>query len=369
MLDPVIGGALIEGGASLLGNLLGFGSNSSTNKTNMAINKMNNAFNAAEAEKMRQWQQQEWNRQFGLTNEYNSAAAQRQRLEEAGLNPYLMMSGGSAGTAVSQSGMSGSAASAAPPLSMQSWRPDLSSISNIGDIIAQGDVRSATVSKLGADKNLAEAQALQALGNVDWSKMTEDARKALREQGVARAELGLAREQQELGNLKAQGDLMRSQMALNLLDAEAKQVMNKYMDEQQRSELSLKAAYLYQAVASGDLSREKLETELATQVKLYAEANGQRISNQVAKHTADGIINATNASNGYYDSYYQGKKRWSEGEAATEYLDKYYGKEQKRKNVNWYDPRQGSGMFNDVLQGMDFMMRSNRRFRPIIKPM
>lgn len=42
--------------------------------------------------------------------EYNSAPAQRERLEAAGLNPYLMMNGGSAGTA--QSSAQGSAPSA-----------------------------------------------------------------------------------------------------------------------------------------------------------------------------------------------------------------------------------------------------------------
>ena len=80
--------------ASSIGNAV---STNKTNKTNMAINQMNNEFNAAEAEKARQFQLDMWNR----TNEYNSASAQRSRLEEAGLNPYLMMNGGSAGTAQS----------------------------------------------------------------------------------------------------------------------------------------------------------------------------------------------------------------------------------------------------------------------------
>lgn len=36
---------------------------------------------------------------FNAANEYESPAAQRKRLEEAGLNPYLMLQGGNAGTA------------------------------------------------------------------------------------------------------------------------------------------------------------------------------------------------------------------------------------------------------------------------------
>ena len=105
--------------ASAVGDAI---STNKTNKQNLAINRMNNEFNAAEAEKARQFQLDMWNK----TNEYSSASAQRSRLEEAGLNPYLMMNGGSAGTA--QSAGSSSPASAAPPLSMQ--RQDFSGLTN-----------------------------------------------------------------------------------------------------------------------------------------------------------------------------------------------------------------------------------------------
>ena len=52
-----------------------------------------------------------WNK----NNEYNSASAQRERLEAAGLNPYMMMNGGSAGTAQTMSGSSGAAPSGGAP--------------------------------------------------------------------------------------------------------------------------------------------------------------------------------------------------------------------------------------------------------------
>ncbi len=55
-----------------------------------------------------------WNRE----NEYNTASAQRARLEEAGLNPYLMMSGGSAGVA----GSAGASSSAASSVGMLNGR-------------------------------------------------------------------------------------------------------------------------------------------------------------------------------------------------------------------------------------------------------
>lgn len=70
-----------------------------TNKANLDIAQMNNQYNRENLERQIDEQWKMWNAE----NEYNSASAQRARLEEAGLNPYMMMSGGSAGTASSMS--------------------------------------------------------------------------------------------------------------------------------------------------------------------------------------------------------------------------------------------------------------------------
>lgn len=66
-----------------------------TNKTNFEIAQMGNEYN----EKMLERQiEQEWD-MWNAQNDYNSASSQRERLEQAGLNPYMMMNGGNAGTA------------------------------------------------------------------------------------------------------------------------------------------------------------------------------------------------------------------------------------------------------------------------------
>lgn len=57
-----------------------------TNQTNLQIARENNEYNTAQ-----------WYRE----TEYDKAKNQRARLQEAGLNPYLMMNGGSAGSAAS----------------------------------------------------------------------------------------------------------------------------------------------------------------------------------------------------------------------------------------------------------------------------
>lgn len=88
-----------------------------TNAANKEIAQMNNAFNekmldkqiaynkeAYETQVGDQWKfyndakQNAWN-MYEDQKTYNSASAQRERLEAAGLNPYMMMSGGSAGSA------------------------------------------------------------------------------------------------------------------------------------------------------------------------------------------------------------------------------------------------------------------------------
>lgn len=95
--NPLVAPAIISGAGSLIGGLFGgVGSVKAakyqlqaareTNQMNYQIAQENNAFN------QRMWEKQ---------NAYNSPVEQRRRLEQAGLNPNLMMSGGSAGIAES----------------------------------------------------------------------------------------------------------------------------------------------------------------------------------------------------------------------------------------------------------------------------
>lgn len=120
-------GSAIGAGASLIG---GAGATAAQNAANKEIAQMNNAFNEKMFDKQVAYNKEMYQQQLGdqwkfyndakqnswdLYNdqkEYNSASAQRERLEAAGLNPYLMMSGGSAGVAQGGSSPSGAAPSA-----------------------------------------------------------------------------------------------------------------------------------------------------------------------------------------------------------------------------------------------------------------
>ena len=296
---PVFGQAV-----SAVGNAV---STNKTNKTNMAINQMNNEFNAAEAEKARQFQLDMWNRE----NEYNSASSQRQRLSEAGLNPYLMMNGGNAG--VASSAGSTSPATAASPLSMQ--RQDFSGLGNALSsalqIANQTKETNANVQTLQSQKSLYDAQANSILSNVDWWKLGPEYKKWSQMTGLARAGLQFQTDRQNLRNMEWSGNLVKAQRLGVLLDNKAKQVINRYLDEGQRLQLDLVASQYYDAMASGHLKYQQAKSEITKRLVMAAEAKGLQINNRIADETADSYIKALNAE---YAASYDINSPFTEGE-------------------------------------------------------
>ena len=126
-------GSIIGGAASIIGNLLGFGSNHQTNQANKELAK----YQYDLAVDM-------WNKQ----NEYNSPKAQMERFREAGLNPNLIYGNGAA-----SAGNAGSPPQyQAPNLrSYQGW--DLNGAARLGvDILNAKQARE----KMKADTQLAQ---------------------------------------------------------------------------------------------------------------------------------------------------------------------------------------------------------------------
>lgn len=268
-------------------------STNKTNNANMAINRMNNEFNAAEAEKVRDFQLDMWNRE----NAYNTASSQRQRLEEAGLNPYLMMSGGNAGTASSAG--SSAPATAAAPLSMQ--RQDFSgltnSLSTALQIANQTKEANARVQNLQGQKSLFDAQANQTLANIDWYKLGDEYKKWSRDTGLMRVGLQFQTDRQQLRNMEWSNNLVKAQHVGMLLDNQSKRVLNKYLDEGQRLQLNLLAASYYDQMAAGHLKYQQAVTELSKRLMFDAQAAGYRIDNKIARSTSEKYIQALNTEN------------------------------------------------------------------------
>ena len=284
-IAPLLLGGIIAAGASLAGNAIGASSQSSTNDANVEINRQNNQFNADQAAMQRQWSTDMWNR----NNRYNSPNEMISR----GLNPFI---GSNVGAGVSKAPASGgAAASASPPPSLQAFRPDFSDVGSALASMAQ-----ARASMMNAEQNaaLTPYRINQILGDTDyrnigvgqsgyWNAST----------GRRSALLDQSKEYQELKNMEFAGRLTSAQEAQILLDSEAQQVLNKYLDEQQQADLFIKGQTLSNLYAQGALSEAQYKNQMAQAVKTSAETNGIRISNRIAEQTADSLIYANIQSN------------------------------------------------------------------------
>lgn len=178
-------GSAIGAGASLIG---GAGSTAAQNAANKEIAQMNNAFNEKMFDKQVAYNKEMYQQQLGdqwkfyndskqnawdlvgnqqqfqkdmwnKTNEYNSPAAQRERLEAAGLNPYMMLNGGSAGSAQTMSGTSGAAPSGAAPSAQGVTPPTATPYSADYSGITAGLGRAIDLLSSMPDRKVKEAQA------------------------------------------------------------------------------------------------------------------------------------------------------------------------------------------------------------------
>lgn len=159
--SSALGAGIISGAGSLIGGLFSSGGSHyaarkqlqavrETNQMNWQIAQQNNAFN----ERM-------WNKQ----NEYNTPQMQRARLEAAGLNPYLMLDGGSAGIAESAPTADTSGTQVAPDIGStiaggyQAFGNSISAAaSQIAQMSFQDDLQSANVAKTQAEAKNADLQ-------------------------------------------------------------------------------------------------------------------------------------------------------------------------------------------------------------------
>lgn len=178
-------GSSIGAGSSLIGGIAGTGMQNAANKE---IAQMNNAFNEKMFDKQVAYNKEMYQQQLGdqwkfyndskqnawdlvanqqqfqtdmwnKNNEYNTASAQRERLEAAGLNPYMMMNGGSAGTAQTMSGSAGAAPSGGAPSAQGVTPPTATPYSADYSGITAGLGRAIDLLSSMPDRKVKEAQA------------------------------------------------------------------------------------------------------------------------------------------------------------------------------------------------------------------
>lgn len=346
-IAPLLLGGIIAAGASLAGNAIGAASQSNTNDTSKEIAEMNNKFNAEQAQIQRDWQEDMWNK----NNEYNSPHAMISR----GLNPFI---GSSTGAGVSKAPASGgAAASAASPPSLQAFRPDFS---DVGAALAS--MAQARAAMLNAEQNaiITPYRINQILGDTNYRNIgvgqsgywnsTTGRRSALLDQ---------SKEYQELKNMEFAGRLTSAQESQILLDSEAQQTLNKYLDEQQQADLFIKGQTLANLYAEGALSEAKYKNQMAQAIKTSAETNGIRISNKIAAQTADSLIYANihaNRARGL-SSLWDSKNtnilknvEYSKDKALRDFYK--WSSKQKQKDVKSYELRNALDYGTRIFQGI-----------------
>lgn len=148
-MGPLIGSAAI----GAVGSLLGIGASQSANKWMM---RQQMKYNTSEREASQAWQDQQRRLQNqyseDMYNQYSSPVALARQYKQAGMNPGLMMQGGSAGSVQASSGSSGSAPSGAMPSMPYMNAPDFTqgfvNIANVFKSLAEAKKAGAETTKL-----------------------------------------------------------------------------------------------------------------------------------------------------------------------------------------------------------------------------
>lgn len=327
-MGPLVGSALVSGVSGLLGSGISGGMTKRAakayNKGQKEIAQMNNEWNAEQAAINREWQtserdaQNRWTlEQWNRENEYNSPAAQRARLEEAGYNPYMNgLDGNSAGTGVASSGVSGVGNPTAemPNQVPETFQMDFNSI---GDAInsyysnqllanqAKGQgITNAFDMQFGSDFRKSQILSningeVESLDPVYWN-----IRRAV---APEMAVTGINKIRQEYEAVRTHTELTAAQALLTSLQGKGQEIMNKYLPAQQQVQIYSHAASLFAQYAQGQLSLASIKNRLAEYNESIARVAGIRISNKQSAELSDFFVRAmkeeyqSNAA--YYRSY------------------------------------------------------------------
>ena len=327
-MGPLVGSALVSGISGLLGSGMSGGMSKRAakayNKGQKEIAQMNNEWNAQQAAINREWQtserdaQNQWTlEQWNRENEYNSPAAQRARLEEAGYNPYMNgLDGNTAGTGVTSAGVSGVGNPTAemPNQVPAAFNMDFSSIGNAINSYYQNqllanqakgkDIENAFDFQFGSDFRKAQ---IASLIDGRFEFLNPSYRNLRNLYAPQQALLDLSKSRQELAGLRTQTQLTAAQAFLTGLQGKAQEIMNKYLPAQQQMQLYSYSANLFSQYAQGLLSLATIKNRLAEYNESLARTRGLNISNEQSEKLSEYFIRAMKeeyqANAAYYRSY------------------------------------------------------------------
>lgn len=337
--------ALIGAGALLASTAASIvSSKKNANKANaMSLNmqREQNAWNLEQWNRERAFTEEMWNKE----NEYNSAKNQRKRLEEAGLNPYLMLNGGSAGVAEGVSTPSGHPAASA-------FTPAVSDPNLIqSGIQATGNMFSQLVStkKQLAENRIAEVDAQykeqQILAglvklNEETANLRGDTRKKAQETINLAVDEQLKRAAQRVENFNVEHLDQRWNMEVERFDSDmatARVLRKVQLDQNNRADQQLAAdikhinALITKAFAEADLASANRAVAYAQEHLFGQQANTEGERTREQKTKADKAADLIEAEIGNLDRSNRGKIT-TEGKNIGEFI---LGKWKDARKQEW----------------------------------
>ena len=321
MAVATLGSSLLGAGSSIFGGAMTRRATKEYNKGQMEIAQMNNEWNANEALKNREWQEQmvasqnQWNlEQWNRENEYNSPVAQRQRLEAAGLNPYMMMDGGSAGSASSVSAASPSGGATASPAQMpqqQALKYDfnsvgqainsyfqnrmiLSQLANVDADTSGKNLNNAIVEQFGSDMAIAK---ISANLRGDWSQLDPKVRSYIASQGMERAQLGMEGLRRKVQGAGIINEMNEAETYNLKLRGETARIYNEYFPANLKADLQIKAQKFNNMVLEGQLTETQAQKNLQDIVESEARTLGIKLDYEISRDISKTFVNKENMKN------------------------------------------------------------------------
>ena len=284
IIDPgtaTLAAGALGAGSNIIGNIFGFGNNKKTNETNMKIAQMNNEFNERMLQKQIDYNTEMWNKE----NEYNTASNQRKRLEEAGLNPYLMMNGGSAGTASSASGITPPTADTSG--TQQAYNPDFSGIGNAAAQVASG-LREQSLYESQIAQQSAQTEGIKIENKYKAAKIISDLLEQSSRTKNYNSQALLNDLAHKLGIETFNSDVLIKQHQAQQSKYEALAAEQTYLyrqkevqafDKRLQYDLSLAAAEIALKYSQGQLNKAQAKHELQKQAETIAKTKGVQLNN------------------------------------------------------------------------------------------
>lgn len=334
--NPLVAPAIIAGAGSMLGGLFGAAGSAKAAKYQLQAARETNQMNYQIAQENNAFNQRMWEKQ----NAYNSPVEQRRRLEQAGLNPNLMMNGGSAGTAETAPTADTSGVQQVPDIGStiaSGYQQFGSSLSNaasqIAGMVYNNGLQQANVNKAQAEAQSAsqDARYKELQNQFAASQFLADLREKQYRGLIAKSDYEYLRDsmQDRLDAVKFQNTLTGSQSSYynqmsGLIDVQRQieQTNLDWLPSEKKAGLAATLQNVRTMVSQMHLNYAQAKNAYAMAALNYAQEAGVRINNRLQ----DSIFDL------------------SVGMAENQYLKGYAEQDQFRRGLNLSVPQYGAAI-------------------------